>query len=80
MNLLTLSVSERRALEKKIQHRKDVKILKRAQALLWLADAMPVPEIAQRVGVTRRTIYVWVSLDKNRCNNSFIPTIRSIFL
>jgi len=35
MNLLTLSVSERRALEKKIQHIKDVKILKRAQALLW---------------------------------------------
>ncbi len=76
MNLLTLSVSERRALEKKIQHIKDVKILKRAQALLWLADDMPVPEIAQRLGVTRRTIYVWVSLYKNRCNNSFIGRLQ----
>src|SRR5438128_8329993 len=48
MSLLTLSLSERRALAKQIHTTKDAKILKRAQAFLWLSDGMPVYEISQR--------------------------------
>ena len=57
MSLLTLSLSERRALAKQIHTTKDAKILKRAQAFLWLSDGMPVYEISQRLGITRQTVY-----------------------
>ncbi|MEE8301354.1 MAG: helix-turn-helix domain-containing protein [Candidatus Tectomicrobia bacterium] len=70
MSLLKLSLSERRALQKQIHNTKDVKVLKRAQALLYLADGVSAQEIAKRLGVTRRTIYGWVSLYQNRCNKS----------
>ena len=72
MSLLTLSLSERRALAKQIHTTKDAKILKRAQAFLWLSDGMPVYEISQRFGITRQTLYYWVSSYHNRCKMSFI--------
>lgn len=70
MSLLTLSLSERRALTKQIHTTKDAKILKRAQALLWLSDGMSVDQISHRLGITRQTVYYWVSLYHNRCNTS----------
>ena len=70
MSLLKLSLSERRALQKQIHNTKDVKVLKRAQALLYLADGVSAQEIAKRLGVTRRTIYGWVSLYQNQRNKS----------
>jgi hypothetical protein len=48
MHTFTLSLSERRALEKQIHETKDVKVRKRAQALLWLTDGMAVRDIAQK--------------------------------
>jgi transposase len=76
MSLFTLALSERRALKKQIHHTKDVKILKRAQALVWLDEGLPVQTISQRLGVTSRTIYVWVSLYENRRNTSFIDRLQ----
>jgi transposase len=76
MHSFTLSLSERRALEKQIRETKDVKILKRAQAFLWFLNGIAVQEIAKRVGVTRQTIYVWVSLFHSRCNMSFRDRLR----
>ena len=76
MSLLTLSLSERRALAKQIHKTNDIKILKRAQAFLWLAEGMSVPEISQRLRVHRRTIYDWVSLYQNRRNQSFIDRLQ----
>jgi transposase len=31
----------------------------RAQALLWLADGEPAAEVAERLGVSRQTVYNW---------------------
>jgi len=76
MSLLTLSLSERRALTKQIHTTKDVKILKRAQAFLWLSDGMSVNHIAHRLGITRQTVYYWVSLYHNRCKTSFIARLQ----
>jgi putative transposase len=76
MSLLTLSLSERRALAKQIHTTKDAKILKRAQAFLWLSDGMPVYEISQRLGITRQTLYYWVSSYHNRCKMSFIDRLQ----
>lgn len=72
MSLLTVSLSERRALTKQIQQTKDVKILKRAQGFLWLSKGISVSEISKRVGVSRQTVYDWVSSYQNRRKESFI--------
>ena len=71
MSPLNLSLSERCALAKQIRETKDVKVLKRAQALLWLFADVSICEIAQRLGVSRQTIYDWVSSYQNRRNASF---------
>jgi transposase len=70
MDLLELSLSERRALGKYLHETKDIKVLKRTQAFLWLSDDMSVQEVAKRLGVSRRTIYYWVSLYRQRRKES----------
>jgi transposase len=67
MHPFTLSLSERRALEKHIHETKDVKVLKRAQA---------VRDIAERLGVTCQTIYGWISFYRSECNKSFIARLQ----
>jgi transposase len=71
MNSFTLSLSERRALAKQIQGTKDAQLLKRAQTLLWLSNGMSVQEISKRFGISRQTIYYWVSSYQKRRNRSF---------
>ena len=39
---------------------RDVRVVKRAQALLWLSDGDTPDEIADRLWVTPRTIYRWI--------------------
>jgi transposase len=76
MQPFTLSLSERRALEKQIHGTKDTKVLKRAQALLWLTEGMSIPDIAKRLAVTRQTIYGWVSFYRSQCNRSLITRLK----
>lgn len=55
MSPFILSLSERRALKKQIRETKDVKVLKRAQAFLWLSEGVSIHEISQRLAVSRQT-------------------------
>jgi transposase len=71
MCYVKLSLSEHRALAKQLHETKDIKILQRAQALLWLSAGTSVSEIAKRLAISRRTIYYWVSSYQNRRNESF---------
>ena len=71
MHLIKLSLSERRALAQHIHRTKDFKVLKRAQALLWLSEGISASQIAKRLGMNRRTIYYWVSSYQNRRSNAF---------
>lgn len=75
MSSLALSLSERRALKKHIKATKDVKVLKRAQAFLWLSEDMSVREISKRWAISRQTLYDWVSSYQNRRNTSFIDRL-----
>ena len=61
MSLLALSLSERRALKKKIKATTAVKVLKRAQAFVWLSEDMSIRDISQRLALSRQTLYDWVS-------------------
>lgn len=64
-----LSRRERAKMQDLITHSHDGRLSLRAYALLWLDDGESVPEIAQRLGVTRQTVYNWAS----RCAASRIP-------
>ena len=57
---LKLTAKERSELEAVVSHAEDAKQLKRAQGLLALADGERPTEIAQRLRVTRASIYEWV--------------------
>jgi transposase len=61
MPLITLSDREYKALENLVVRTKNAVQLRRAQALLWLDAGEPVPEVAARLRVSRRTIYNWVA-------------------
>lgn len=61
-----LSRKERAKVHDLITHLHDGRLSLRAYALLWLDDGESVPEIAHRLGVTRQTVYNWVSRFQKR--------------
>ena len=63
----TLRTRERTALEELAAPTDQACVLRRAQALLWLDEAEPVQEVAERVGVTRQTLYNWATRFHHRC-------------
>ena len=56
----SLRSRERAALEAVVAQSKDVRQLKRSQALLAIAAGTAVAEVARRLQVARNTIYNWV--------------------
>ena len=56
-----LNRRERAKMQDLLAHPHDARQTLRAYALLWLDDGESVPEVAQRLGVTRRTVYNWAS-------------------
>jgi transposase len=63
-----LSNKERRNLEALITQARDTRQALRAYALLWLDDGESVPEVARRLGVTRQTVYNWMSRFQRRAS------------
>lgn len=60
MALVELSPEERAWLQGVVGQTNQAKALRRAQALLWLNDGEGVEAIAQRLCVSRRTVYYWI--------------------
>jgi transposase len=60
MTLITLSYRECKALENLVTRTKNAMHLRRAQALLWLDAGERAQDVAQRLRVSRRTVYNWV--------------------
>jgi transposase len=66
MALLTLTARERRVLEEIVTSAALTNEVRRAQALLWL-DAGENPQtVAQRLHVSRQTVYNWIARFKER--------------
>ena len=57
MTLVTLDPEAWEALETLAAHTTDAQLLRRAQALLWLAERETVSEVAERLRVTRQAVY-----------------------
>lgn len=66
MALLSLHDRQRGELELIVSHPPLAKERSRAQALLWLAEGSDVGEVAEWLGVSRQTIYNWVSRFQDR--------------
>jgi transposase len=66
MALLSLNVRQRGELELIVSHTRLAKERCRAQALLWLAEGSDVGEVAEWLGLSRQTIYNWVSRFQDR--------------
>ncbi len=60
MTTLKLSSQERKRLQALAVRTTDAAVLRRAQALLWLASGQGIEEVTQRLCVCRRTVYYWV--------------------
>ena len=60
MTTLKLSSQERKRLQALAARTADAGMLRRAQALLWLASGHGVEDVTQRLCVCRRTVYYWV--------------------
>ena len=63
---VTLTEKERQALKGLLRKERNARIVKRAQALLWLRAGERVGEVPRRPGVTRQTIRNWVKRDQER--------------
>jgi transposase len=66
MNSLILTPSERKQLGSFIRHASSGRECCRAQALLWLDQEESVDEVANRLQVTRQTLYNWVQRFQER--------------
>jgi transposase len=66
MGAIGFNASTRKRLEKVIVHPESPRQLKRAQALLWVDDGEPVRGVADRLLVTRQSIYNWIDNIKGR--------------
>jgi transposase len=66
MTLLTLGNTEYKRLLEIASTTHDARLLRRAQALLWLNDGEAVEEIAEQLLVTRQTVYRWVKRFQQR--------------
>ena len=60
MSQFSLTHRERGLLEALVAQTTDATVLRRAQALLWVASGDSVSDVAQRLCVTRQAIYKWL--------------------
>jgi transposase len=59
MTYIKLNSKERVTLEYIISDSHDARQVRRAYALIWLDEGDSIPEIAQRLGVSRQSVYNW---------------------
>src|SRR2546430_2736885 len=59
MTSMELNRKERVILEHLISASPDARQVMRADALIWLDEGEPVDEIAQRLGISRQSVYNW---------------------
>jgi transposase len=59
MSRLSLTSSQRRRLQRQLHHTHDARLYRRTLAILEVSRGQPVAQVAQSLGVTRRSIYYW---------------------
>ena len=70
MSCLSLTSYQRRRLQRQLQHTHDARLYRRTLAILEVSRGQPVAQVAQSLGVTRRSIYNWIE----RYRETSLPT------
>lgn len=70
MAMVNLTASHRRRLRQLARQGRDARLVRRAQALLWLEQGEGPTEVAQRLGVTRQSVYNWVRRIKQKATKA----------
>ena len=71
MSRLSLTSSQRRRLQRQLQHTHDAHLYRRTLAILEVSRGKSVAQVAQSLGVTRRSIYYWIE----HYREAFDPTV-----
>jgi len=66
MTSIELTGSERLILQCLAAHSDDARLVQRAYALLWLDDGESLADIAERLCVSRQSVYNWISYWEDR--------------
>jgi transposase len=75
MTILKLNAQERRRLKAIAAQTTDAHVLRRAQALLWLASGHGIEAITQRLCVCRRTVYYWAEQYEARDSDDILSRL-----
>jgi transposase len=70
MAMINLNSKQVTRLENLLTQAHDSRLLKRAQALLWLDEGDQIEEVADRLRVSRQTLYNWIA---RFCARSGLP-------
>jgi transposase len=76
MRSFILLPSERVQLQRILLHGSSGRVCCRAQALLWLDEGEPVDEVAERLQVSRQTLYSWVQRFQERVGEELEVRLR----
>jgi transposase len=75
MTTLKLSSQERKRLQAIAVHTTDAHVLRRTQALLWLASGHDVEDIRRRLCISRRTLYYWIEQYEARDTHDIVSRL-----
>jgi len=75
MTILKLNAQERRRLKAIAAQTTDANVLRRAQALLWLASGHGIEDITQRLCICRRTVYYWAEQYEARDTDNILSRL-----
>jgi len=75
MTRQTLPTKEKKASEWLVTRTQDAQQLRRVQALLWLDQGDTVPEVADRLRLSRQVIYKWVAQFHSRQSRESAPRV-----
>src|SRR5262245_23444476 len=76
MSQRKLTHNERETLQELAKHQRDAQVVRRAQALLWHDAGEAVSAIAERLHVTRQTIYSWLKMVYQRQTDGILKRLQ----
>ena len=72
MAQVTLDPDHQQQLQQLARRGRDARAVRRAQAILWLAQGEHPKAVAERLGVSRETVYAWLRRLRERARESLL--------
>ena len=76
MGVISLTADQRQQLQHLARRGRDARVVRRAQALLWLDQGEHPIAVAQRLAVTRESVYAWARRLRREETNSLAQRLR----